>query len=172
MKRLSPLLLALAACKPPPPDLSSITAELAILRQSLDDVRKANQPKLDAVDAMDDLAREVKQLRQKIANPPPPAPPGVPALAVGGPPIKSGELAGGIGGTQPGVNDLYWVLSKVQVNGEDRVVLCLYKAIAGRDAFQLSGVRLLNFDQQIIDYNSAKPSVADIRNLLEKTQKK
>jgi len=169
MRTLTPLLLCLAACKPPPPDLSSINAELAALRQGLQDIQKINQPRLDAVEAMDDLAREVKQLRQK-AVPPPPAPPPGPVLAVQGAPIRTGDLVGGVGGTQPGVNDLYWVLSKVQVNGEERSVLCLYRAQADGRAFQLIDVRMLNLDMQIVELQAKdhRPSVADILRVLPK----
>lgn len=163
------LVCLLAACKPPPPDLSSIHAELGALRQSLEEFRKLNQPRLDAIEAMDDLSREVKQLRQKVAAQPP-APPPSPVLAVQGAPLKTGDLMGGVGGTQPGVNDLYWVLSKIQVTGEERSVLCLYRAQADGRAFQLLDVRMLNLDQQIVELQSKehRPSVADIQRALQK----
>ena len=111
MRILLPLIVFLSACQSSP----SISDELAALRQEIQEVKRANQPKLEAIEAMDDLAREVKQLRQMIANPPPPPTPPAPAPIVLGSPIKTGELAGGVGGTQAGLNDLYWVLAKVQV---------------------------------------------------------
>jgi hypothetical protein len=59
----------------------------------------------------------------------------------------------------------------VQVNGEERTVLCLYRALAPREGFQLMGVRMLNADVQIIQYNSERPSVRDILKELEKQKK-
>lgn len=169
MRQLTLLLFFLSACQAPAHDLSPLHAELAALRQSLEDIRHANQPRLDAVEAMDDLAREVKQLRQKVVAQPPAPPPG-PVLAVQGAPLKTGDLMGGVGGTQPGVNDLYWVLSKIQVNGEERSVLCLYRAQADGRAFQLIDVRMLNLDLQIVELQAKehRPSVAEVQRALPK----
>lgn len=174
MRILIPLFALLGACKPPPPDLSSITKELAALREGLEEVKKVSQPKLDAVEAMDDLAREVKQLRQKVATAPtaPVPAPVAPALAVGGPPIKTGELTGGVGGSQAGVNDLYWVLSRVLVNGEERTVLCLYRALPGKEGIQLSDVRMLNMDVQLIEYNQNRPRVKEIMEVVERQKQR
>jgi hypothetical protein len=171
MKSLSPLLLALAACQVP----STAPDELATLRQEIAELKVMQQPGLDAVAAMDDLAREVKQLRQRIATPPPsplPLPLLVPPLPAEGTVIKNHELTGGVGGTQSGINDLFWVLSKLQVNGEERAVLCLYRASTGREGIQLTGVRLLNYDQMIIEYNSSKPSVKEVIDTIQKGQRK
>lgn len=173
MKTL-PALLAflpfLAACKPPATEPSALLAELAALRRDLAEVKKAHSPNLEAVEAMDDLAREVKALRQKVANPaPPPAPAAGPALAPGGPPIRTGDLAGGVGGTQAGINDLYWVLGRIQVGGEERLVLSLYRAVG--KGFELDGVRMLNADLQIIEWNQNKPRVKDILEELQKLRK-
>jgi len=161
MKILIPLFVFLAACKPPPPDLSGIQAELAALHQKIDTLKAANQPRLDAVEAMDDLAREVKQLKQKMAAPPPPAPalPAAPVL----PALKGGDLTGAADANR------YWVLTRVQVDGAERTVLCLYKA--EERGFQLDAVRMLNADFQLIQYNSTRPSVQEVLKELEKTKK-
>lgn len=166
MKILIPLLVFLAACASP--DLAPVTAEMAELRHELAEVRKIAQPRLDAVEAMDDLAREVKQLRQKVANPPP-APAPAPAPFVPLTPLANGGLAGGVGGTQAGISDLYWVLTRVQVGGEERTVLALYRAIS--QGIHLEGVRMLNADLQVIQLNSERPSVTEIMKALEKAKK-
>jgi hypothetical protein len=147
-----------------------MTAELAALRQGVEEIRIAHQPKLEAVEAMDDLAREVKELRQKLANPPPaPLPPLLLPVGPGGPRLTTEEMTGGVGGTQAGLNDLYWVLSKVRVNNEDRAVLCLYRARPDK-GFNLEDVRMLNLDLQIIELKTQyhSPTVADLLKILEK----
>lgn len=164
MKILIPLLACLGACASSDPALGT---EMAELRQELQEMRKVAQPRLDAVEAMDDLAREVKQLKQKLANPLP-APVLLPSpdpLT----PLKTDALAGGIGSTQAGVNDLYWVLSRVQVGGQERTVLALYRAIP--QGIRLESVRLLNPDLQMIEFNGTKPTVKEVLNTLEKQKK-
>lgn len=163
MKNTLPLLVFLAACKPPPPDLSGIQSELAALRQQLDTVKAVNQPRLDAVEAMDDLAKEVKQLKQKLAHPAPvPAIPPPPTVLA---PLKSGDLHGF------GDGERCWVLSRIQVNGEERIVLCLYRAAPGDSGFKFDGARALNWDTQILQYNSNRPGVTEIMKEVERGKK-
>jgi hypothetical protein len=178
MRIVLPLLVFVSACKPPAPDPLAVTAELAQLRRAVEDFKKLNQPRLDAVEAMDDLAREVKELKKKVSSlsfPPPGAPtpggPGVPAPIPGVASLKAGEPVGGVGGTQAGLNDLYWVLSRIVLAGEERVVLALYRALPGDKGLQLEGVRLLNADLQILEFPPQRPHVKEILDLLEKQKK-
>jgi hypothetical protein len=130
---------------------------------------KTQQPGLEALAAMDGLSSEVKRLREKTAPAPIPRP--TPAPVKEAPimmPLPSGSLVGGIGGTQPGVNDLYWILTRVGVEGEDRTVLALYQAKADGRGFKLVGVRWVGADLQIVEYNQDKPHVSDILEELKK----
>jgi hypothetical protein len=165
MKPLVPLFVFLAACSPPPPDLSPIRNDLAALRQEVQELRKTQQPGMEALAAMDDLTHEVKRLREKTAPAPIPAPAPVKEAALTTP-LPSGSLVGGVGGTQTGVNDLYWILTRVAVDGEDRTVLALYQARG--PGFKLVGVRWVGPDLQVIEYNQEKPHVRDILEELKK----
>jgi hypothetical protein len=167
MRTLAPFLVVLAAgCSPPPPDLSAITKELAALRQGLEEIRKFEQPKFDSEQAMVDLTKEIQRLRDRMAQPIPAAPvtPATPALQN----VQTGMLSGGIGGTQPNVNDLHWVLTKVNVDKEERVVLALYQAVDGGRGFRLNGVRMLNADLQLLEFKNDGPRVKDIVDALRK----
>jgi hypothetical protein len=172
MRHLAPALVLLAAsCSPPPPDLSAITKELASLRQGLDELKKIEQPKFDSEQAMVDLTKEVQRLRDRLAQPAPAAAvplPALPALSV----PQAGILAGGVGGTQAGVNDLYWVLGKISVDKEDRIVLALYQTLGGNRGFKLIGVRMLNADLQILELGGDKPSVREVVEALRRQQPK
>jgi len=166
MKPLSPLFALLAACSTPSPDSSPIREDLAALRQEIQELKKTQQPSMEALASMDDLAHEVKRLREKTAAPPtPPAPVKEAPLMM---PLPSGSLVGGVGGTQSGLNDLYWILTRVAVDGEDRTVLALYQAKADGRGFKLAGVRWVGPDLQIIEYNQEKPHVRDILEELKK----
>jgi hypothetical protein len=169
MKTLAPVLVLLAAgCNPPSPDLTPLTKELATLRQGLDELRKLEQPKFDHEQAMEDLAKEIRRLHDRLAVPPPAAP-GAPAPAIlplAAP--QNGNLAGGIGGTQPGVNDHYWVLSKLPVENEERVVLALYQALSNGRGIKLISVRMLNADLQLVEYEGEKPHVKEVLDALKK----
>lgn len=164
MRPLAPLVLALAACSPPQ-DTAALREELAALRQ---EVREVTAPKLEALDALTDLTKEVRGLRDRLtaAPPSPPGPGAVPIPLT----MKAGDLLAAPGGTQSGINDLFWVLAKANVDGEERVVLCLYRAMANDRGFQLTDVRLLNYDFKIIELNAKGhlPSVNDIRKAVEK----
>jgi len=166
MRTLVPFLVVLAAgCTAPPPDLSAITKELAGLRQGLEDLKKAEQPKVDSELAMVDLTKEIQRLRDRMAQPiPPAAAPAAPALQN----VQASMLSGGVGGTQPGVSDLHWVLSKVGVDKEERVVLALYQAQDGGRGFRLVGVRMLNADLQLLEFGNDRPRVKDIVDALKK----
>lgn len=169
MKHLIPLLALLGACSTPPPDADQISRELAAFRESLEELKK-NQPTKGESDlAMDDLAREIRRLRDRLAQPPSPAAAvvGMPAL----PSVHAELLSGSPGGTQPSVNDLYWVLAKMTVGGEERLVLALYQAASAGRGFKLAGVRILGPDLQIIDYGQEKPHVREIIEELKKAQK-
>lgn len=166
MKRLAAVLLLLSACTPPPPDLSAITRELASLRQGMEEVKKGQQPTFDKEQVLEDLTKEVRRLRTAPAPQPPPAPDPVVLPAT----LQGASLAGGVGGTQTGVNDLYWVLTKIQVDKEERVVLALYQAQANR-GFKLAGVRTLSADLQIVEFNQDKPHVREIVEELKRAKK-
>ncbi len=164
MKTLAPALIFLAACSPPPPDLTPITKELASLRQGLEDVKKLSQPRFDTEQAMEDLAKEVRHLRDRLAAPQAaPAPAAAPAPFVG-------PLSGGVGGTQPGINDLYWVFTKLQFGNDERVVLALYKVAGGTAGFKLAGVRMLTADLQLIEYAGDRPTVKQVLDELKKVK--
>lgn len=164
MKTLIPFFAVLSACGATA-DLSPIREELASLRHDVQELRKAQAPSIEAVEAMDDLAREVKKLREKTVPPAAPLPPArdIPRLL----PSPAGSLAGGVGGTQAGVNDLFWVLGRVALDGEDRTVLALYQALP-RGGFKLAGVRWLGADLQVIEYGQDRPHVKDVLEALPK----
>jgi len=167
MRTLVPFLVVLAAgCSPPPPDLSAITKELAALRRGLDEIRKVEQPKFDSEQAMVDLTKEIQRLRDRMAQPipAPPLVPAAPALQN----VQAGMLSGGVGGTAPGVSDLHWVLTKLNVDKEERVVLALYQAQDGGRGFRLVGVRMLNADLQLLEFGNDRPRVKDIVDALKK----
>jgi hypothetical protein len=169
MRTWSPVLLLLAAaCSPPPPDLSAITKELGSLRQGLEELKKIEQPKFDSEQAMVDLTKEVQRLRDRLAQPTllPPAVPAAPIAPLPSP--QPGMLAGGVGGTQAGVNDLYWVLGKIALEKEERIVLALYQAQEGGRGFRLIGVRMLNADLQVIEMASDKPRVKEVMDSLKR----
>lgn len=166
MRIFIPSLLALAACSPPPPD-GTVAKELAALRQGLEDLKKGQQPTFDKEQVLADLTREVRRLR--TAPPPAAAPAPEPALVP--PTLLSGSLSGGVGGTQTGVNDLYWVLTRIQVEKEERVVLALYQALANGRGFKLAGVRMLGADLQIVEFNQEKPHVKEIVDELKRMKK-
>jgi hypothetical protein len=167
---LVPPVLLLAACSPPPPDLSAITRELAALRRSMEEIKKAEQPTFDKEQALEDLTREVRRLRSV-----PPAQPALAAPAQAAPilpaTLQGGALAGGVGGTQNGVNDLYWVLTKVRVDNEERVVLALYQAQPNGRGFKLSGVRMLSADLEIIEMGQDPPHVREVIQELKRAKK-
>jgi len=166
MRTLLPSLLLLAACTPPPPDLSALAKELAALRQGMEELKKAQQPTFDKEQVLEDLTKEVRRLRAAPAAPAAPAP--APAVVPAGN-LPASSLAGGVGGTQPGINDLYWVLAKVQVEAQDRTVLALYKATA--NGFKLQAVRMLGADLQIVDYGQDRPHVREILDELKKEKR-
>ena len=171
MKLVVPVLALLAlGCNPPAPDLAPITKELASLRRGLDELRKLEQPKFDTEQAMEDLAKEIRRLRDRMAQPTPPPAPDAPAI-LPLPAPQSGNLSGGVGGTQGGINDLYWVLSKLTVDKEERVVLAMYQAQSGGRGFKLAGVRMLNADLQVIEFEGGKPHVQEVINELKKQRK-
>ncbi len=167
MRTIAPILALLtAACNPPAPDLTPLTRELASLRRGLEELKKAEQPKFDTEQAMVDLTKEVQRLRDRLAQPAPG--PAAPAPVLSLPAAPTGTLSGGIGGTQPGINDLHWVLTRVSVDKEDRVVLALYQAQEGGRGFRLVGVRMLNADLQLVEFGNDKPRVKDIVDALKK----
>jgi hypothetical protein len=168
MHRLAAVVLLLSGCTPPPPDLSAVTRELASLRAGMEELRKGQQPTFDREQVLEDLTKEVRRLR---AAPPPAAPDPAPAPAVLPATLQGGSLAGGVGGTQSGINDLYWVLTKVQVEKEDRVVLALYQAQNNGRGFKLAGVRMLSADLQIVEYGQEKPHVREIVEELKRAKK-
>ncbi len=168
MNRLAAVLLLLSACTPPPPDLSAITKELSSLRAGMEELKKGQQPTFDREQVLEDLTKEVRRLR---AAPPPAAPEAVPAPVVLPATLQGGTLSGGVGGTQSGINDLYWVLTKMQVEKEERVVLALYQAQNNGRGFKLAGVRMLSADLQIIEYGQDKPHVKDVIDELKRMKR-
>ena len=164
MKAITPLLILLAACGREP-DLSPLRQELAALRAGMEELKKGQQPTFDKEQVLEDLTKEVRRLR---TSPPPDAPQPAPAPVVLPATLQGGTLAGGVGGTQAGINDLYWVLTKIQVEKEDRVVLALYQALANGRGFKLAGVRMLSADLQIVDFNHEKPTVKEVMEALKK----
>ena len=155
---LPSMLLLAAACSPPPPDLGAITQELAALRRGMEEIQKAQQPTFDKEQVLADLTAEVRRLR--TAPPAPAAPADAPVVVPA--PLQGGALAGGVGGTQNGVNDLYWVLAKVLVEKEERVVLALYQAQTNGRGFKLAGVRMLSADLQIVEMGQDRPHVKEV----------
>ncbi|RPH46980.1 MAG: hypothetical protein EHM91_06750 [Planctomycetota bacterium] len=166
MKAIVPALVLLGACSSSP-DLDPLREEISSLRQEVQELRKVHAPSLEAAEAMDDLAREVKKLREKTTPPPAPVPlppvREIPKLL----PLPSGSLTGGVGGTQAGVNDLFWVLARVALEGgEEWTVLALYKATS--HGFKLAGVRRLGADLQIVELNQDKPAVKAVMEALKR----
>lgn len=154
--RTTPLLLAvLAACSSD----AALREEIAALRE---EVRLATQPNAEAIGAMDDLGAEVRKLRERTV--PPPAPPPAPPVVLNAAP--AGPLLGGVGGTQPGVSDLYWVLARVAVGAEERTVLALYRA--SPKGIRLESVRLLSYDLKIIEYQNDRPRVKELKEEAER----
>jgi len=166
-KLLSWMFLLAAGCTPPSPDLSAVTRELAALRQGLEEIRKGQQPTFDREQTLEDLTKEVRRLR--TAPPAQAAPAAAPTVVPAA--LPSGALAGGVGGTQSGVNDLYWVLTRIQVENEERVVLALYQAQANGRGFKLSGVRMLSADLQILEMGQERPHVREVIEELRKAKK-
>lgn len=170
MRFLIPGLIFLGACNDSTPAQDPILLELAELRRSVEEIRKVQQPTFDSSLAMENLSKEVRRLREQLAQPPAPAPAPVPlTLPVLSP--AAGGLAGGVGGTAPHVQDLYWVLAKVLVDGQERIALAQYQARPGGKGFLLSGVRMLSADLQLVEYNGDRPSVKDVLEELKKTKK-
>ncbi|HZE99477.1 MAG TPA: hypothetical protein VE981_20905 [Planctomycetota bacterium] len=164
MKFCLPAILLLGACAAPSTDPAALTRELADLRAEIAELRKVREPAFDSAQAMEDLSKEVRRLREQQARTPPP-PPAV-TLPVATP--AAGGFYGGVGGTLPNVNDLLWVLSRVSVDGQERLVLALYKAKAGGNGFGLSGVRILGGDLQIVEFNQERPHVKDVLEALKR----
>jgi len=168
MKFLIPGLILLGACSTSAPDLAPVLRELAELRQGVEECRKVQQPTFDSSMAMEDLSKEVRRLRERLAQPPPPpAPAPVPETLPLLPPVPGGQI-GGVGGTAPNLQNLYWVLAKVTVDAQERVVLALYQARPDGKGFGLTGVRMLSADLQMIEYNQERPRVKEILEHLKK----
>ena len=159
MRPFVPCLMLLSACSSPPAD-PGLREEIASLKLELQELRKIHAPGVAATEAMDDLAREVKKLREKTPAPPPPSP--VPPLKEmpNLSPLPNGTITGGVGGMQTGVSDLFWVLARVTVDGDERTVLVLYQATS--KGFRLNGVRWLGPDLQIVEMNQDKPHVKEV----------
>jgi hypothetical protein len=168
MKTIAPILvLLLASCNPPAPDLSPITKEIASLKAGLEELKKVQQPTFDTQQAQEDLAKEIRRLRDRMAQPPLPAAPAAGA-ALPVPAPQAGFLQGGVGGTQAGLNDLYWVLTKLTVDKEERLVLAMYQG--NHRGIKLAGVRMLNADLQLVEYNGDKPTVKQVVEELKRVK--
>lgn len=172
MKSLMPALALLTACSSTPPAESpALRDELTAIRQEIQELRKIKPPGLELTETMDDLTREVRKLREKTAAPAPaPLPPPIKEAPLVMP-LPSGSLVGGVGGAQTGVHDLYWILTKVQVDGEDRTVLALYQALPDGRGFRLTGVRWVGADLQLIEYGQDKPHVKEMLETLKRLKK-
>jgi hypothetical protein len=160
MKALIPMLCLVSACAD-----SKMREDMAALRREVAELRAVEQPKFDSVQAMEDLSKEVRRLRERLSQPAPAAPPPVTLPTAT---IPAGGFVGGVGGAAVGVNDLYWVQAKVTVDGQERLVLALYKALKDGNGFKLTGVRMLSADLQIIEYGQDRPRVRDILEELKK----
>lgn len=160
MKALIPMLCLVSACADP-----KMSEEMAALRREVAELRAVEQPKFDTAQAMEDLSKEIRRLRERLAQPapPPPAPVTLPTAT-----LPAGGFVGGVGGASVGMNDLYWVLAKVSVDGQERLVLALYKTLKDGNGFKLTGIRMLGADLQIIEYGQDKPRVKDILEELKK----
>jgi hypothetical protein len=164
MKTLAPILVLLAAaCNPPAPDLTPITKELAALRQGLEEVKAGQKPTFDKEQVLADLTREVRRLREGPALAPAAAPA---ALGLPMPAPQAGILNSGVGGTQAGLNDLYWVLTKITVDKEERVVLATYQS--NHRGIKLTGVRMINADLQLVEFNADQPTVKQVVDSLKR----
>ena len=155
MRTFMPVLLLLASCAADP----APREDVARLQEEL---RDASRRHAETVAALDDLKAEIRELRKRPAPPsePPPAP-AIPAPL----PLPAG-FTGGVGGSAPGLNDLFWVLSRTSEAGEDRLVLALYRSAPS--GLTLEAVRRLNQDLRIIDFQNAKPRVKDVLKELDR----
>jgi hypothetical protein len=164
MKALIPLLCLVSACAAPDP---KVVEELAALRRDVAELRSVGQPAFDSAQAMEDLSKEVRRLRERLAQPAPPAPLPQP-VTLPTATIPAGGFVAGVGGTGVGVNDLYWVLAKVSVDGLERLVLAQYQSLKEGRGFKLTGVRMLSADLQIIEFGQDRPRVKEILEELKK----
>jgi len=167
MNRLAPFLCLLSACAAPTAT-PEVAEELAALRREVADLRAVGQPTFDTIQAAEDLSREVRRLRERLAQPAPAAAPSPAPVTLPLTTIPLGGFVGGVGGTVAGVNDLYWMLTKVTVDGAERPVLALYQARTEGRGFKLTGVRMLGADLRIIEYGQDHPHVKEILEQLRK----
>lgn len=123
---------------------------------------------LSACAADPKVAAELAALRQEVAALKDQKPGAAPRPSTF-PYAPLGDVMGGVGGTTPNVNDLYWVLAKISVDGEERLVLAQYKALpSGSSTFRLNGVRMISADLQILEFAQDKPHLKEILNELQK----
>ncbi len=93
----------------------------------------------------------------------------------------------GIGASQQGISDICWVLFKraaprkaaagsdpkdVVAQKDERITLAAYQIKNGARSMQLSAVRDISFDLDILEIANDKPSVKDIVETLRKQQPK
>ena len=166
MKTLIPTLCLLSACAAPASD-PKVAEELAALRREMAELRAVEQPKFDSAQAMEDLSKEVRRLRERLAQPPPSVPLAAAPVLLPPATFPGGGFVGGVGGTTSGVNDLYWVLTKVSIDGAERMVLAQYRALPN-SGFKLAGVRALSADLQVVEYGQDRPHVKEIIEELKK----
>ena len=140
--------LVLAACSRSESDLSEIKEQLEVLTLEIAEIKQRPTVTSEALEITDKLAEEVARLRRTVG-------------ALSAPP-----------GT-PTPSELHWVQSEIEVDGKKRTVLCLYRAQNDRKgAFDLVGVRLIDYDMQIVEWPRQVPSVLEIKKQVEDAQKK
>ncbi len=86
-----------------------------------------------------------------------------------------------VGGTQPQMYDILWVMYKRPnphkndkeplLSKEERITLCAYQ-MGGRGAMKLVSVRDISYDMDLVEFQNEKPAVKEIMEGLKKTLEK
>lgn len=170
-----PFCLAMVACKTMASASPGLEEELQAIRRDLHELKQLPPYSVEGgemVDTLKDIEREIRKLKDQGAAAS--APPAVP-LEFQLPATTVGDMLGGVGSSAQGLDDLFWVLSKISVDGKGRTVLCLYQTRPGATGFDLRGVRLLDYDMQVIELNAGTgrgPSVRNLRDGVERQKQR